>query len=220
MSNIYQTYLASAGKEAFDNQLALFADLARAATNSDESSILLLDQASDVLRFIATMSREGAETKLIGYAVPMGEGITGLAAKSGDLQIGAPTYDDKELSEATGDVKHVVAAPIIGRHGLLGAATAISFERADSYTIEDGRKLAAAAEAAGLAIDRMLDAETASADTEMSKRSLEMLNRLSQSPNELPRQDPVLMMTVESLLQHLNTLLRAAADKNAPDPSL
>ena len=39
----------------------------------------------------------------------MGEGITGLAAKSGELQIGAPAYEDADLSKAAGDVRHVAA---------------------------------------------------------------------------------------------------------------
>ncbi|MEO1200750.1 MAG: GAF domain-containing protein [Pseudomonadota bacterium] len=219
MTDVYQTYLASPAQEMLANRFGLFCDLAVGATGSDESSILLLDSASDVLRFVTTMSKDGPETKLIGFSVPMGEGITGLAAKSGEVQIGAPTYDDADLSEATGAVQHVVAAPIIGKTGLLGAATAISFGREDSYGMEDARRLAGVAEAAALAIDTMM-ADELSAGTELSQRTYEIVQRLAASLNTLPSQDPVLMMSVEALLEHLETVLRAASSGRGADRSI
>ena len=48
--------------------------------DAEEGSLLVVDEESDDLRFAMTVGSEESEAKLLGQRVPLGKGITGLAA--------------------------------------------------------------------------------------------------------------------------------------------
>ena len=62
--------------------------------------MLLYDETRQWLVFALTAGNAQSEMKLRGQMVPLGQGITGLAAATSDLQIGTTTYTG---SRAKGD---------------------------------------------------------------------------------------------------------------------
>src|SRR5258708_34321000 len=83
---------------------------------------------------------DGAESALIGQRVPLGKGITGLAALTQEVQIGAATFKDVKQSErhvarAT-DPTAVLAAPMMAGETLGGVIPPVSFRSDASFTSE------------------------------------------------------------------------------------
>jgi hypothetical protein len=115
------------------------------------------------LRFVAIVGGDGVEAALIGQRVPLGKGVTGLAAVTRGVQIGAPTYADvHQTKRLAAGPEAIVAAPIVASERLLGVMTGVTFEagrrfgveQATAYSeyaavmaalLEQGRRLSAAA---------------------------------------------------------------------------
>src|SRR5258708_21361557 len=99
---------------------------------------------------------DGAESALIGQRVPLGKGITGLAALTQEVQIGAATFKDVKQSErhaarAT-DPTAVLAAPMMVGETLVGVITAGSFRTHASFTPEHAALYARTPAAPGLLV--------------------------------------------------------------------
>lgn len=116
---------AGLGSQAMRRVLAL----AVAAIEADEGSFLALDEGLGELRFVATVGNEESEKALLGQRVPLGSGITGLAAATGEVHVGAPTFKDIRQTErlSTGP-EAVVAAPLLAGDRVLGVMTGVSFQ--------------------------------------------------------------------------------------------
>jgi GAF domain-containing protein len=93
---------------------------------ADEGSLLLLDEAGGELRFAMTVGNDESEALLLNQRVPLGAGITGLAASRREIQIGAPLYDEIDQPRR---VEGVMAAPLLAGDELLGVITAITFHQ-------------------------------------------------------------------------------------------
>lgn len=95
---------------------------------ADEGSLLVADPEGGDLRFAMTAGDPESERTLIGQRVPLGQGITGLAAATHDVQIGAPTYTDvRQTERKSGGPEAVLAAPMLIGDRLIGVVTAVSF---------------------------------------------------------------------------------------------
>lgn len=117
-------------------------------TGADESSLLLADVQRGQLVFAATSDKNGLlssdseATGLLGKSVPIGEGVTGMAALTHDVQC---AVDDgsapKRFHRVAGDGKPraVIAAPVLRDGRLLAVVTAVSFKRRKAFTQEDCR---------------------------------------------------------------------------------
>ena len=137
--------------------------IAVGAIEAEEGSLLIWDEEINELRFVATVGGDGAEAALIGQRVPLGKGVTGLAAVTRGVQIGSPTYSDiHQTKRLAAGPESIVAAPIIVSERLLGVMTGVTFEAGRSFgavqaaaygeyaavmaaLLEQGRRLSAAA---------------------------------------------------------------------------
>ena len=113
------------GNDAMRRVLAL----AVAAIEADEGSFLAMDESLGELRFVATVGNEESEKALLGQRVPLGSGITGLAAATGEVHVGAPTFKDIHQTERlSAGPEAVVAAPLLVGDRVLGVMTGVSFQ--------------------------------------------------------------------------------------------
>ena len=104
--------------------------LATSAVGAEEGSLLVWDEEIGELRFVATIGNEASEAALMGQRVPLGKGITGLAAVTREVQVGAPTYRDiRQTERLAAGPEAVVAAPVVVADRLLGVITGVSFEQ-------------------------------------------------------------------------------------------
>ena len=62
-----------------------------------QGSLLVLDEKKKELVFAMTIGSRSSEMTLIGQRVPLGKGITGLAAQMREVQIGAPTFKTRQV---------------------------------------------------------------------------------------------------------------------------
>lgn len=116
---------AGLGPEAMRRVLAL----AVASIEADEGSFLALDDTLGELRFVATVGNEESEKALKGQRVPLGSGITGLAAATREVHVGAPTFKDVHQTERLlAGPEAVVAAPLLAGDRVLGVMTGVSFQ--------------------------------------------------------------------------------------------
>lgn len=103
-------------------------DTAVELVDGDEGSLLAHNAAAADLCFVMTVRNPDSEQTLLGQRVPLGQGITGLAAESGSVQVGAPIFKDIHQSERLrAGPEAVVAAPMLVGEELLGVITAVSF---------------------------------------------------------------------------------------------
>jgi hypothetical protein len=112
-----------------------------AAVDAEEGSLLVLDELIGELRFVVTVGNDESEAVLKGQRVPLGKGITGLAAVTREVEVGAPVFKDIQQTErlAAGP-EAVVAAPLVVGERLLGVMTGVSFRPGQRF----GRKEATA----------------------------------------------------------------------------
>jgi transcriptional regulator with GAF, ATPase, and Fis domain len=146
--------------------LQLLIELAAQVVGAEEGSLLVVDFSQDPPRdlvFAMTAGSHESERVLLGQRVPIGEGLTGLAAITHEVQVGAPEYDgliqlDREDSPASG-VQGVIAAPMLIQDRLIGVITAVTFEPEMRFTREHAEIYARAASVAGVVLDlrRRLD---------------------------------------------------------------
>ena len=129
--------------------LSLLIQLGAQFVNATEGSLLVLDGDSGELVFAMTVGDE-AEEALIGQRVPVGRGITGLAAQTREVQIGAPTFGTDQTEEP----KSVLAAPMLIKDELIGVLTAVSFDRDKRFTADDAVLYGRIAAVAGLVVQQ------------------------------------------------------------------
>lgn len=170
--------------------LRMLIELGCEVVGGQEGSLLVYDKNDDVLRFAMTVGDPESEKKLRGQAVPLGAGLTGLAAATLEVQTGAPTFKDVEQKERSGDgaaPDAVIAAPMVSGDELVGVITAVSFENGKRFSSKDARLYAGFAAIAAIVVDlrRRLSAyetgEVAAPENErarLERRVLESMQRL------------------------------------------
>lgn len=110
---------------------------------ADEGSMLVAEAGGKTLRFAIVADRDGtmpesAESSgLIGKCVPVGEGVTGMAALMHDVQTAADADDAGiPFHRVRGDRNPhaVLAAPVLVGDRLVGVITAVSFVRRKTFS--------------------------------------------------------------------------------------
>jgi len=97
---------------------------------ADEGSILVLDETTQDLVFAMTVGPRLSGQQLHGQRVPVGKGITGLAAITREVQTGVPTFMTIEQSSErrpANEPTAVLAAPMLVADEVVGVLTAVSF---------------------------------------------------------------------------------------------
>ncbi len=114
--------------------------------DADQGSLLLAEPDGKALRFLFVVDRDGAAvpsgaaSSLVGRTVPIGSGITGMAALTRDVQAssgagGIPFHRVR----GDGAPHAVLAAPLLSGETLLGVLTAVRFDRRKPFSPEDAR---------------------------------------------------------------------------------
>lgn len=157
--------------------LRLLIDLGRQVVGADEGSLLLAAEREDGgegtdLIFAMTLGSRESEIKLRGLRVPVGEGVTGIAAFTCEVQVGGPLYalkgDAADGKPPEGDPQTVMAAPMMCDGELIGVITAITFDPKKTFTPDHMALFGKLAAVAGVIVDQQLRLQKTEADSEES----------------------------------------------------
>jgi GAF domain-containing protein len=152
-------YLSILPQTPEEKVLRLLIEVGREIVGAQEGSLPVFDESRQDLVFAMTAGNADSEISLAGQRVPLGSGVTGLAALTHEVQAGAPTFDDIQQSERLnrgGPVQPsvVLAAPMLVNDVLVGVLTAISFEPGKHFSSRDLRFYASFAAIAGLVVQQ------------------------------------------------------------------
>jgi GAF domain-containing protein len=157
-SEILAAYYGVAAQSSEASVLRLIVELGAQVVGADEGSLLVLDAGARELVFAMTVGSNISEATLVGQRVPLGQGLTGLAAATGEVQIGAPTFagvkQAKERAPADEGPEAVLAAPMLVGERLIGVITAVSFQPGRRFDSEHGQLYGRLATVAALVVDQ------------------------------------------------------------------
>jgi len=148
--DMLETYLGISHETPEGDVLRLLVELGAQFVGAREGSLLVLDEDKGELVFAMTVGDQASEERLRGKRVPLGEGITGLAAQTHEVQIGAATFDVDQPAEP----ESVLAAPMLTGERLIGVITAVSFEADKRFTNDDAMLYGRVAAVAGLVVEQ------------------------------------------------------------------
>lgn len=194
--------------------LRLLVELAVQYVGGDEGSLVVPDPRKN--RLVFAMTTGESEKTLIGQQVPLGKGLTGLAAVTREVQIGAPTFKDikqrKRAGSTDGQPTAVIAAPMLIRDELVGVITAVSFDPRKRFTATDASLYAKVASVAAVIVDqhrRLRDLE----NLHQTRRPLKPISREDRGEAEiidcvarLVRQRPRNLRDIRLLLGAVDSL--------------
>jgi len=91
--------------------------------------------------------------------VPIGQGVTGMAGATHEVQIGSPTYTNVEQTEGRekGHPEAVCAAPLLHDDELLGVMTVVSFAEGRRFDATVARQVGRLAAIAAVMIQQHID---------------------------------------------------------------
>lgn len=155
---VLHTYLGIAPRTSEAAILRLLIDLGRQYAGAEEGSLLVLDRKTNELVFAMTSGDRQSEKALVGQRVPVGRGLTGLAAATGEVQIGAPVFKDvrqrKRRGASGSQPSAVLAAPMLVRGQVVGVLTAASFRPGHRFTQDDAAFYGKIAAVAGVVVEQ------------------------------------------------------------------
>jgi GAF domain-containing protein len=205
-------YLGLMPATGADQVLRLIVETGVRAVGADEGSLLVYDPEANDLTFVMTYGNKESESILIGQRVPFGQGLAGLAAETGEVQIGAPRYKDVHQSETMGGIKAVISAPMMLGDKLIGVITAVSNKDAKRFSMDDGQLYACLATIAALVVNQALLLRARSADADaaglrpaalaadpQAQEVLERVGRLLQRDSGTVRQLARMLEAVEAM---------------------
>jgi CHASE2 domain-containing sensor protein len=118
----------------------LLIELGAQFVGAEEGSLLMLDGEKKELVLTATYGEHTSKEMKIGARVPMGKGLTGLAAQTHEVQIASPARKDGEPGvegEQGQGPSAQIAAPILKDDTLIGVITAESFKKGKRFAMPD-----------------------------------------------------------------------------------
>ena len=128
---------------------------------ADQGALLSVEPDGKYLRFAMVASREGLRNagemseSLIGQTLPIGEGVTGMAALTHDIQAESRTGSGRIRSMCgDGSPNAVLAAPMLIGDELVGVITAVGFQRKKPFSTAECRSYGAFADVAAVVVDR------------------------------------------------------------------
>ncbi len=212
-NRILSAYLGIVPRTPEAAVLRLLVEMAVQCVGAEEGSLMVLDDKKNRLVFAMTVGQ--SERTLIGQHVPLGKGLTGLAAVSREVQIGAPTFKDikqRKRAGSMGQPTAVIAAPMLIRDELAGVITAVSFDPRKRFTAADASLYAKTAAVAAVIVDqhrRLRDVE----NLRQARRPIKRTSREGRGEAEiidcvarLVRQRPGNLRDIRSLLGAVDSL--------------
>ena len=130
--------------------------------NASEGALLVTEVDQKNLRFAMVASGTGEENSrrvsspLVGKTVPIGEGITGMAALTHDIQAATRASGGERFYHVQGDgsPNAVLAAPMLIGEQLVGVMTAVRFRRGNPFSPEECRTYGMLANIAAVIVDQ------------------------------------------------------------------
>ena len=176
---------------------------------ADQGSLLTVEPGGKDLRFVMVASREGLRNagemseSLIGQTLPIGEGVTGMAALTHDIQAESRTGSGRIRSmRGDGSPNAVLAAPMLIGDELIGVITAVGFQRKKPFSTAECRSYGAFADVAAVVVDRQrrLD-ELASRGTGSRRESAEcvLVRKLLELVRTSPRKAEAVDMMLDAM---------------------
>jgi GAF domain-containing protein len=211
--SLLNRYLNIPPQSEYENTLRLLIRMGLLVTDANEGSLLVLDQEAGDLRFAMTIGSAESEAALRGQRVPLGQGITGLAAATLEGQIGAPTYKDVQqsvrLDATSGGPEAVMAAPMLAGSDLVGVITAVSFARGRRFTTQDGKLFGGFAAIGGVLVDQARRLARVKDETDSPARTAGEgpEARIARSIAAIARSRPAAMPEVATLLGSIERLV-------------
>lgn len=161
---------------------------------ADEGSLLVMDADAGDLRFAMTVGSGDSEKNLLGQRVPIGSGITGLAAATRQVQVGAPVYKDVAQTERLSEgPESVIAAPVLLGELVVGVLTAVTFKKGRIFNSQEAFLYARFARLAALLVEQTRrlkvrggDSPQARALGGMARLEQEVLGRMQRIVAERP----------------------------------
>jgi GAF domain-containing protein len=151
-------YLSILPQTSEEKVLRLLIEVGRELVGAQEASLLVFDESARELIFAMTAGDPASETTLMGQRVPLGTGLTGLAALTHEVQSGAPTFSGVQQPErwsaSSKQPSAVLAAPMLVNDVLAGVLTAVSFEEGKRFSSRDVRLYESFAAIAGLVVQQ------------------------------------------------------------------
>jgi len=181
------TLLAISAESSEEKVLKLLIELGAQFVGAAEGSLLVYDPVRKDLVFAITVGGSGV---LVGERVPLNKGLTGLAAATREVQIGAPTFKVRQDPSSHGGQgpQAVLAAPMLVGDELVGVITAVSFDPAKRFTGDDSELYARIAAVAGVVVEQRRKINTittgASAATPVERSIAASLKRIAQGGQE------------------------------------
>lgn len=154
---VLEAYLGISSQSQEEAILRLLIESGAQFVGAHEGSLLVLDEKKKDLVFAMTIGNASSQSALIGQRVPLGKGITGLAAQMREVQIGAPTFKTRQARTRRGAVEEpqaVLAAPMLASDNLIGVLTAISFDPGKRFTSQDALLYGRLAAVAGVVVSQ------------------------------------------------------------------
>ncbi len=130
--------------------------------NASQGSLLVVEPDRKKLRFAMVASKSGRASSrrqfasLVGKTVPIGEGITGMAALTHDIQTSTRAVEGEKFFHVRGDgsPNAVLAAPMLIGESLIGVMTAVRFEKGRAFTSRECKTYGMFANVAAVVVEQ------------------------------------------------------------------
>jgi GAF domain-containing protein len=210
-----ETFLSIAAQSTEASVLRVLVELGVQAIDADEGSLLVLDPTANELVFSMVVGVDNSA--LLAKRVPVGKGLTGLAAVTREVQIGAPTYVVGQESKGGEGPQAVIAAPMLVRDECVGVLTAVSFKHGRRFQSREAALYARLATVAGLIVQqrRALDAASERRESERTEpaSAREMHERkIARSVLRISRVAPDALAHVADVLRSIEAIACAEDD--------
>lgn len=150
-------FLGVAPNTSEEQVLRLLVETGVRAVGADEGSLLVYSNETNDLTFVMSYGNAESEALLVGQRVPFGGGsLAGLAAQTGEVQIGAPRFKDVRQTEEMESIGAVISAPMILGDRLIGVITAVSTDPEKRFSMADGELYACLATIGALIVNQAL----------------------------------------------------------------
>ena len=212
MDNILARLLHLRTNDAHEDALRIMLELGIQAVDAEEGSLLILDRPTQELVFVMSAGDMLTESALKGQRVAMGEGLTGMAAQTGEAQVGSP---------ASGSVQHpthheqksptrLIAAPMRAGKDVVGVLTAATYAPGRQFSADQVRMFERVATLAGIVVaermrsrfgdDQLFGTSGAGASREDLARELgEVTQRIARGDEARLRTLLTLLLQIERL---------------------
>lgn len=209
-----ETFLSIAAQSTEASVLRVLVELGVQAIEADEGSLLVLDPAANELVFAMVVGVDNSA--LVGKRVPVGKGLTGLAAVTREVQIGAPTYVVGQESKGGEGPQAVIAAPMLVRDECVGVLTAVSFKHGRRFQSRESALYARLATVAGLIVQqrRALDAASSEHPAKAHGEATRELHerKIARSVLRISRVAPDALAHVADVLRSIEAIACAEDD--------